>query len=367
MNANVAVREKPTKVDEYRMQVLPPQKAEDLWRSLPAHIKPEVFERNLLNALMANPDLMGFPPALVYREVSKAAGLGLLLDPQLGEAYIVTAYNYKSKRVEPQLRVGYKGMCKLARQTGGVGAIYAHEVCANDQVECDLGFPKVFHHRPILFGDRGDVIGYVAVITYKDGTFDFEPMSVDQAQGIRDRSDAWKAFKDGKIKSTPWATDEGEMSKKTVLRRLLKRQSQSPELATAIRIEDDAEFPSFQAIPAPRPPAPPAPPAISHETEEPGAGEQDGAPIVPEAAPTAPKPNRRERQHAAAAVAGMPEPDTDPEAFLKWLDGALGKIETGAALEAFWNDHIAPLENGLFPPDRDEAIGIYRRHEGRLS
>jgi recombination protein RecT len=264
-----------SRLELFRQQVLPPEKANDLWRSLPQHIKPAVFERNLLNALMQNPDLLNFAPPLVYREVSKAAGLGLLLDPQLGEAYIVTAWNYKTKRVEPQLRIGYKGMCKLARQAGDVTNIYAHEVCAKDKIECHLGTEKRLVHDPDLFGDRGAVVGYYAVIKYADGSFDFEPMTVKQCREIRDRSDAWKAFSEGKIKSTPWATDEGEMSKKTVLRRLIKRQAQSPELAEAIRIEDEAEFPEMRNITPQRgDDAPPTPPsagarAIAHQPQQP--------------------------------------------------------------------------------------------------
>jgi phage RecT family recombinase len=260
-----------TPLEQYRAEILPPSKADDLWRSLPSHIKPAVFERNLLNALMQNPDLMKFNPSLVYREVSKAAGIGLLLDPQLGEAYMVVAYNYKTRQQEPQLRVGYKGVIKLARQAGNVEAIYAHEVCQNDKVVCHMGTDKKLVHEPVLFSDRGKVIGYYAVIKYKDGAFDFEPMSVQQVHAIRDRSDAWKAFTENKIKSTPWSTDEEEMSKKTVLRRLLKRQPQSGELSTAINIEDEAEFPEFRTVSPARvqhdapPPPPPPPPAIENK------------------------------------------------------------------------------------------------------
>ena len=84
--STVVALSKPTKLDQFRAAILPPEKAGDLYRSLPSHIKPEVFERNLVNALMANPRLMDYAPALVFREVSKAAGIGLLLDPILGEA-----------------------------------------------------------------------------------------------------------------------------------------------------------------------------------------------------------------------------------------------------------------------------------------
>src|SRR5262249_9481593 len=96
--------------------------------------------------------------------------------------------------------------------------------------------------------------------------FDFDVMTVRDCQGIRDRSDAWKAFRDNKIKSTPWSTDEIEMSKKTVLRRLLKRQPQSPELAEAIKIEDEADFPEFRAPRrASEDDGPPPPSAITHQ------------------------------------------------------------------------------------------------------
>ncbi|GLI23446.1 recombination protein RecT [Xanthobacter flavus] len=273
MNTAVAPKDL-TPVERYRMQVLPPDRAADLYRGLPSHIKPAVFERNLVNALMQNPDLLDFHPSLVYREVSKAAGLGLLLDPQLGEAYIVVAWNGKTRRQEPQLRIGYKGMQKLARQTGDVTNIYAHEVCASDQFRCRLGTDKNLEHEPDVFGERGPVVGYYAVIKFRDGTNDFEPMTVTQTQAIRDRSDAWKAFKDGKIKSTPWSTDEDEMAKKTVLRRLLKRQPQSPELSEAIKIEDEAEFPTFRErssvvrVSGPKPPAPPAPASEDAEVPE---------------------------------------------------------------------------------------------------
>lgn len=278
-------------VEAFVGQVLPPERAEAMFRGLPSHIKPERFERNLINAVMANPDLLKHDARLVYREVSKAAALGLLLDPQLGEAYLILAWNGKNKRLEPQLRVGYKGLIKLARQTGEIANIYAHEVCRNDYLECSLGDDKRLIHKPDLFSERGPIVGYYAVVKYDSGEKDFEPMSVEQIHRIRDRTDAWKAFKDGKIRSTPWSTDEEEMAKKTVLRRLVKRVPQSPELADAIRIEDAAE----QVVDAPRiqgtavrlvPPAPKAIPQQPAADEiEHVAAEEEVVPSVESDAP----------------------------------------------------------------------------------
>lgn len=353
---------KASKLDEYRVQVLPPERARDLYSSLPSHIKPAVFERNLVNALMANPSLMDFDPRLIFREVSKAAGLGLLLDPLLGEAYIVTAYNYKSKKTEPQLRVGYKGMNKLARQAGNVSGIYAHEVHQFDEVECDLGFPKVFHHRPKLFSDRGALIGYVATVTFKDNTFDFEPMSVEQCQGIRDRSDGWKAFKDGKIKSTPWFTDEVEMSKKTTLRRLMKRQEQSPELAEAFRIEDEAEHPEMRQMPeVPRPRVPSPSEMIDHDYGSDKYAPGDVISVTPQG------------DKGASATVEIAKPKSDvPDIkteYDKWFNYTLDKIKLakdGGWLETFWNEAVEPFEKDIFPSDRTDLANAYGSAQDRL-
>jgi phage RecT family recombinase len=361
-----------TPFEAYRQQVLPPDKASDLFRSLPMHIKPATFERNLLNAIMQNPDLMKFDPRLVFREVCKAAALGILLDPQLREGYIVPAYNYRSGKVEPQLRIGYVGLCKLARQAGGVTNIYAHEVYANDKIICQLGTDKKLVHEPDLFSDRGAVVGYYAVIKFADGNEDFEPMSVQQARDIRDRSDAWKAFQANKIKSTPWQTDEIEMSKKTVLRRLLKRQPQSPELAQAIDIEDKAEFPHMREVNArpalaPASGEPPSPDEIDNaaamaEVEagrsEPGEIVWSDEPPAPDTVATAgpaPKPAEGDGLDIPAAL--------DRRPLKAQLLELIGKLQSSADCR-----HLAGSEDfyertrPLSEADRDEVnMALSRR------
>lgn len=239
--------------EAFRAQVLPPERASGLFASLPAHVKPERFERNLSIALRQHPNLLKCDPEAVFNEVSKAAALGLLLDPQLGEAYLITGWNNQERRLAPQLRVGYRGLIKLGRQSGEIAASYAHEVCERDEFECVLGDNKRLHHKPNLAQDRGEAYAYYAVVKLAGGETDFEVMSLREVHRIRDRSDGWKAFKDGKIKSTPWGTDEGEMAKKTVIRRLMKRMPASPELADALRIEDEADYRDIRDVTPERP------------------------------------------------------------------------------------------------------------------
>jgi recombination protein RecT len=353
----------PSPVEDFVGQVLDSRRFEELRQSLPQHIKPELFQRNLLNAVMSNYELMDYTPGLLFREVSKAAALGLFLDPQLGEAYLMVAHNYKTKVKEPQLRIGYRGLIKLARQSGEIRLIYAHEVCANDYIECRLGDDKSLIHKPELFTDRGPIVGYYAVIKYANGEVDFEPMSAAQIHEIRDRSDSYKAFKEGKIKSSPWSTDESEMAKKTTIRRIAKRAPQSPELAEAIRIEDAAEHSDFVRGPkliAPPPPRPPSPPKIehrpaAHDTPEPGIEEratQQEAPSPPKP-PTPPKP--------PAPVVQQPH---DPEKLRKWFEGAVRTCTTFEEIDELWNEKIAPFEH--FPGDFGDLQGMRRRREHEM-
>lgn len=227
---------KPTPVQAFIGDVLTGDKRDEIARALPAHVDFDRFERNLANALMREPKMLKCDPRVVFREVAKIAALGLVLDPQLGEAYLIV-----DRHSDVQARVGYRGLLKLAHQSGRVAAISAHDICEQDLCDIDLGTAKRIIHKPNYMADRGKPGAYYATVKFKDGADDFEVMSLAEIHAIRDRSDAWRAYKKGLINSTPWGTDEGEMAKKTVLRRLLKRVPMSPDLDKALASEDEAD------------------------------------------------------------------------------------------------------------------------------
>lgn len=259
VTAEAAPERRGTAVEIYAAQVMGDEaRAADLLRALPRHVPAHRFQRNLVNLLMQKPEMLKYDPRLVYREVSKAAALGLLLDPQLGEAYIVPVWISKKGCTEPQLRTGYRGIMKLGRQSGDIANLYPGEVRERDHFLADEGTEKRLEHQPDYTKPRGAPVCYYAVVIYKDGTKDFEVMDIESIHKIRDKSDAWKAFTAKKISTTPWFTDEGEMSKKTVLRRLCKRIPQSPDLADALQMESDFQAPSnvIELTAQPRPAAP---------------------------------------------------------------------------------------------------------------
>src|SRR5260364_328065 len=71
---------------------------------------------------------------------------------------------------------GYKGLIDLARRSGQIVSIAAHEVCEHDTFECIYGLNETLTHIPSM-AERGEVIAFYAVAKLKDGGHAFEVMS----------------------------------------------------------------------------------------------------------------------------------------------------------------------------------------------
>lgn len=136
---------------------------------------------------------------------------------------------------------GYKGLIDLARRSGQIVSIAAHEVCTNDKFELVYGLDEKLSHTPAL-DDRGDVMGFYAVAKLRDGGHAFEFMSLRQILEIRDASQGYRqAVKFGKQDSHPWSANFIEMGRKTVIRRLAKYLPLSIEFQTAAALDGLAE------------------------------------------------------------------------------------------------------------------------------
>jgi recombination protein RecT len=206
---------------------------EQVERALPNHVPFDWFLRIAQTAILNNPGLAAADKASLLRELVAVAQLGLVLDPQLGEAWLIVDNKGKVQR-----RIGYQGLRKLALQSGKVTALNAQAVYENDRCEISLGdAPSVKHSIDIKAADRGRVIGCYAVGKV-EGTNEpvVEWMSWKQIEDHRDRySDAGRNKKSG-----PWADALGEieMGRKTAFRRLCKWLPKSPLLLEALTNED---------------------------------------------------------------------------------------------------------------------------------
>lgn len=185
---------------------------------LPKNINFDKFQAIVIAAVGSNPDLLECDRGSLLKSCIQAAELGLSLNPTLGEGDILKVWNNRTKRNDAQFRPRYMGLMKLARQSGEVMKIEAEIVRENDEFLIQKGDDPRLEHR-IKLGNRGEMVGAYCIWTLKDGNKQFEVMDRDQILAIRDRSSA--KTKEGKIVG-PWATDQEEMWRKTVVRRASK-------------------------------------------------------------------------------------------------------------------------------------------------
>lgn len=199
---------------------------------LPKHFSPDRMLKLAVGALRTTPKLAGASNASLLGAVVTCAQLGLEPNTPLGHAYLLP-FDKRQKiggewvTVETQVTIiiGYKGMLDLARRSGQIVSISAHEVCENDDFTFAYGLEEELVHRPAM-SDRGAVIGFYSVAKLVGGGHCFEFMSVDEVNYIRDKAaEKNRAKKDGKgnyIINGPWADNYVEMGRKTALRRLFK-------------------------------------------------------------------------------------------------------------------------------------------------
>ena len=154
-------------------------------------------------------------PTSLKNAIVNIASIGLSLNPAERHAYLVPRDGMVC------LDISYMGFCQLATEAGSIDWVQAKLVHRNDSFETS-GLSKEPLHNFNPFGDRGECVGVYCVAKLKTGEYLTEIMSIGDCHSIRDRTSAWKAFESGKAKSCPWFTDEGEMMKKTVIKRAVK-------------------------------------------------------------------------------------------------------------------------------------------------
>lgn len=210
------------------------QMEEQFKAALPAHIPVERFKRVVMTAIQNNPELVECDRRSLWNAAIRAAQDGLLPDGREG-AMVVRLDPRRGKVANWQPMIA--GIRKKVRNSGEIADWNAYVVYENDEFEYELGDTPFIRHKPTL-ADPGKPIATYSVALLKSGEKSREVMPISEVYRIRDRSDAWRAFRAGKIKSTPWSTDEGEMIRKTVARRHSKVLPMSTDLDDLIRRDD---------------------------------------------------------------------------------------------------------------------------------
>lgn len=195
----------------------------------------------LMKAAEENPDSL-------LQAISNVAAIGLSLNPAEKLAYLIPR-NVKVNgqfRTRVYLEPSYMGLCKLATDAGSIEWVQANPVFENDKFVIKSAGEKPDHeYDPFLSVEkRGEFKGVYCVAKTNTGDYLTTTMSAEDVNGIRDRSESWKAYKAGKVKSGgPWQSDFIEQAKKTVVRRAFKMwpRTDNKKLTHAVQLSNDNE------------------------------------------------------------------------------------------------------------------------------
>jgi recombination protein RecT len=173
----------------------------------------------------------------VINAVTNIAAIGISLNPAKRQAYLVP----RDGRI--CLDISYMGLLDLAVDSGSIRWGQAELVYSNDEFMLDGIDKQPIHRRKPFASDRGDLIGAYVVVKTADGDYLTTAMSIGEVFDIRDRSSAWKAWVEKKRKC-PWVTDEGEMVKKTVIKRAYKTWPRTDRMS---RLENAVHYLNTEA------------------------------------------------------------------------------------------------------------------------
>jgi recombination protein RecT len=198
--------------------------------ALPKHMNPDRMTRIALTIIRKNKKLAECNPISLFGSIIQASQLGL----EIGiHAHLVPFFNKVTKQYEVNMIPDYRGLMHLARNSGEITSISANVVYEHDKFDYQFGTEAFLIHKPAR-GNRGDIIAGYAVAKYKTGESQFDYMTAEEINKIRDRSQAKN--------SGPWVTDYESMAMKTVVRRLCKYLPVSVELQTAVRLDETQEI-----------------------------------------------------------------------------------------------------------------------------
>lgn len=200
--------------------------------ALPKNFNRERFVQNCLTVMNENSGLAKINKAEVIQGLCKAAFLGL--DFMNKECYLIPYGN------SVQFQTDYKGEKKFVKNYSirPIKDIYAKVVREGDFFEERIldGQPSV-DFKPLAF-NNGKIIGAFAVVLYVDGGMEYETMSTEDINSVRNNYS--KASQ-----SKAWKYSFDEMAKKTVLRRLCKHIETDFESIEARNTWDEASGMEF--------------------------------------------------------------------------------------------------------------------------
>lgn len=186
--------------------------------------------------IVRSPGLMQCTPQSLQNCIMLSATTKLYPGPYQECAYVP----YKG---QASFQPMYQGLIKLAIRGQVAKSFSANVVYEKDFFEMEEGTNAYIKHKRFLGADRGQRVGCYALAKLRDEQTTFIFMSEEEVQSIKKRSQAVASGR-----SSPWDSDEDEMIRKTVIKRLCKllpKGTEAQELIKAIEIDNANERPDF--------------------------------------------------------------------------------------------------------------------------
>lgn len=201
----------------------------EIARALPKHLDADRLLRIAITQVRQNPELAKCSQQSLLAAVMLSAQLGLEPGP-LGHCYLIP--RKIRGQMEVQWMLGYKGIIDLARRSGQLVSIEAHEVRTEDIFEFSYGLDPVLTHTYDLRKARGEAYAYYGVAHFKDGGRYFLVMGREEIEKRKARSSSAGGS------YSPWSSDYDAMAKKTVIRAMAPYLPVSAEILNGFNADD---------------------------------------------------------------------------------------------------------------------------------
>ncbi len=208
----------------------------------PRHLDREKMLRIAQVAVTRNPKLLECSPLSILDCVIKAGQVGLELNGPLRQADMIPYYNSKTKKLEAQFQIRYGGLIDLAMRSDKISFVEANPVYEGDAFDFQYGSEAFLHHKPILKGDRGELLAAYCIIRFKDGALKFKVMNREDIEKRRAVSKAAQSS------SGPWVEWEAEMWQKTPTKAIISYTPISAEVSRAVHYDNQSEAGEVQDL-----------------------------------------------------------------------------------------------------------------------
>ncbi|KKL49074.1 hypothetical protein LCGC14_2319140 [marine sediment metagenome] len=165
--------------------------------------------------------------------VVSIAQTGLTLNPVSKQAYLIPrkAKDGDQWIVQAHLEPSYIGLMKLLTDAGQVLNIQTNLVYEGDDFDVNLGMETEITHKPHYITGRakGNIKGVYSIANLKGGLKQFEYMTIQEIHDIRGTSESYKAWEKNNNIPCIWINFEGEMIRKTCIKRISKHLPRSEQ------------------------------------------------------------------------------------------------------------------------------------------